>query len=58
MITDSKWEKVKDEYIKNIKNGIKYEIKKEPETIFEEIENDDIISSSAMQLFGDIVEVE
>ncbi len=58
MISDSYWEKVKNEYIKNIKNGVKYEIKEEPDAVFEEIENDDIISNSAMQLFGDIVEVE
>ena len=58
MISDKTWEKVKNEYIKNLKDGIKYEIKEEPEAILEEIVNDDIISSSAMQLFGDIVEVE
>jgi len=58
MITDSTWEKVKNEYIKNLKDGIKYEIKEEPKPVLEEISNDDIISSSAMQLFGDIVEVE
>jgi len=58
MISDRTWEKVKNEYIKNLKDGIKYEIKEEPEAVLEEITNDDIISSSAMQLFGDIVEVE
>ena len=58
MISDKTWEKVKNEYIKNLKDGIKYEIKEEPEAVLEEMVNDDIISSSAMQLFGDIVEVE
>ncbi len=58
MITDKYWEKVKTEYIKNLKDGVKYEIKEEPNAVFEEVINDDIISSSAMQLFGDIVEVE
>ena len=58
MITDKYWEKVKTEYIKNLKDGLKYEIKEEPNAVFEEVINDDIISSSAMQLFGDIVEVE
>ena len=58
IISDKEWDKVKNEYIKNLKDGVKYEVKDEPEPIFEEIENDDIISSSAMKLFGDIVEVE
>ena len=58
IISDKEWDKVKNEYIKNLKDGVKYEVKDEPELIFEEIENDDIISNSAMKLFGDIVEVE
>ena len=58
IITDKEWDRVKNEYIKNLKNGVKYEEKDEPEPIFEELKKDDIISSSAMQLFGDIVEVE
>ena len=58
IISDKEWDKVKNDYIKKLKDGVKYEVKDEPEPIFEEIENDDIISSSAMKLFGDIVEVE
>ena len=58
IISDSEWDKVKNEYIKNLKDGVKYEVKEEPEPVFEEIENNDIISSSAVQLFGDIVVVE
>ena len=58
IISDSEWEKVKKEYIENLKNKVSYEIKEEPEFILEEIEKSDIISSSAMELFGDIVEVE
>ena len=58
IISDSEWDKVKNEYIKNLKDGVKYEVKDEPEPIFEEIESNDIISNSAMKLFGDIVEVE
>ena len=58
IISDKEWDKVKSEYIKKLKDGVKYEVKEEPEPIFEEIENNDIISSSAMKLFGDIVEVE
>ena len=43
---------------KNIKNNVKYEVVEEPEPIFEELKNNDIITSSAVELFGDIVEVE
>lgn len=58
IISDDTWEKVKNDYISNLKNNIKYEIKKEPEVIFEELKKDGIITSSAVDLFGDIVEVE
>lgn len=58
IITDEYWEKVKNEYILNIKNNVKYEVVEEPEPIFEELKNNDIITSSAVELFGDIVEVE
>ncbi|MBQ9018778.1 MAG: DNA polymerase III subunit gamma/tau [Bacilli bacterium] len=58
IVSDLEWEKIKTEYIKNLKNGIKYEILDEPNIIYEELDNNDIITSSAMQLFGDIVEVE
>ena len=58
IISDNEWEKIKKEYIENLKNKVSYEIKEEPEFVLEEIEKSDIISSSAMELFGDIVEVE
>ena len=58
IISDKEWEKVKTEYINNLKNKIVYEIKEEPSIILEEIEKGDIISSSAMELFGDIVEID
>ena len=58
IISDEEWEIVKNKYIENLKNGVKYEVKKEPEVVLEELEKSDIISSSAMELFGDIVEVE
>ena len=58
IVTDEEWDKLKNEYITNLKNGVKYEVKKEPEPILEEIKKDDIISNSAVELFGDIVEVE
>ena len=58
IITDEYWEKVKNEYILNIKNNVKYEVVEEPEPIFEELIFSDILPSSAVELFGDIVEVE
>lgn len=52
-------EKLKKEYINNLNNNIKYEIVDEPELLFEENDKNDIISSSAIDLFGeDIVEIE
>ena len=58
IVTDEEWEKIKNEYIDHLKNKISYEIMEEPEVVLEEIDNNDIILSSAMDLFGDIVEVE
>ena len=58
IISDEKWENVKNEYISNLKNNIKYEVVEEPEVIFEDLKNNDIITNSAVDLFGDIVEVE
>ena len=59
IITDEEWEILKKEYISNLKNNVSYEVKEEPEVVLEEIKNDDIISSSAISLFGeDIVEIE
>jgi hypothetical protein len=58
IITDEEWNKLKNEYIANLKNGIKYEVQEEPKVVLEEIEKNDIISNSAVELFGDIVEIE
>ena len=58
IISDDKWENVKNEYITKLKNKIKYDVVPEPEVIFEDLKKDGIISNSAVELFGDIVEVE
>ncbi|MBE6157707.1 MAG: DNA polymerase III subunit gamma/tau [Firmicutes bacterium] len=58
IITDDEWEKYKQKYIETLKNGNQFVIEDEPEKIFEKKENDDIISSSTVDLFGDIVEYE
>lgn len=58
IISDAEWNDIKSTYIINLKNNIKYEIIEEPEVIFEESDKDDIISNNAIELFGDIVEIE
>lgn len=58
IISSSSWDKLKDDYIKKFKNKESLEYIKEPEPIFEELNNDDIIVSSAIELFGDIVEID
>jgi len=57
-ITDDRWEIERSNYIKSIKNGLQYKILEEPDAILEELNNDDIIVSSAVKLFGDIVEID
>ena len=58
-ISEDKWNIYKNEYVNKTKSGIKYEYISEPNPIFEEKQKDDIISSSAINLFGeDIVEID
>ena len=57
IITDEQWELEKNNYIKCIKEGIQYQVIDEPEEIYEDFKNNDIISNSAVELFGDIVEI-
>ena len=58
IISDERWEEEKNKYIKCIKEGNHYDVVEEPSEVYEEIKNNDIISSSAVELFGDIVEFE
>ncbi len=58
IISDERWELEKNNYIKCIKDGNHYNVVEEPTEVYEEIKNNDIISSSAVELFGDIVEFE
>ena len=59
IVSDKRWNKIKNDYISNLKNGVKYKLLKEPDPVFEVGEKDDIITSSAVDLFGkDIVEFE
>ena len=58
IVSDEEWEKIKKNYIYNLKNKIEYKVLEEPKVIFEDLEKNDIISSSAVELFGDIVEFE
>ena len=59
IISDSEWEKQKKNYISVIKAGGSYKIIEEPkEELLDESENSDIISNDAINLFGDIVEID
>ena len=59
IVSDSEWESIKIEYISKLKNKDSYVLVDDIDFVLEEIHNDDIISSSAISLFGDdIVEVE
>lgn len=57
IITDNEWESEKSRYIKCIKEGNQYQTIEEPQEIYEEIVKNDIIINSAVELFGDIVEI-
>ena len=57
IITDEEWDKEKNNYIKCLKDGNSYVLMEEPEEIYEEEVKNDIIKSSAVELFGDIVEI-
>ena len=58
IISDLEWDKLKKEYIQHLKEGNHYEVLEEPEKVFKNEETDDIISSDASMLFGDIVEID
>ena len=57
IITDQEWDVEKNNYIKCLKDGIQYHTLEEPEEVYEENKKNDIISNSAVELFGDIVEI-
>ena len=56
-ITHDEWEIEKQKYIQNLKEGIQYQVMIEPVEVYEESIKDDIIINSAVELFGDIVEI-
>lgn len=58
IVSDSEWEKEKSKYINSIKEGVHYTVLDEPKEVLEELEKNDIITNSAVELFGDIVEFE
>ncbi len=58
IISDELWNREKTKYIRSIREGLVYKVIDEPEEIFEEETKDDIITSKAIELFGDIVEIE
>ena len=59
IITDEEWEFQKNNYIKALKEGYQYTVIEEPEIkVFERPKENVIITNSAVELFGDIVEIE
>lgn len=59
IISDLEWDRAKKDYIKTIKSGYSYSLIEEPAPeLFEDTKKDDIISNSAVELFGDIVEID
>ncbi len=59
IVSDKLWKEVSSKYAECFKNKTvedNFKLEEEPKPIYEEVENDDIISSSAKELFGDIVE--
>lgn len=59
IISDLEWDKAKSDYIRTIKSGGSYSLIEEPAPeLFEDTKKDDIISNSAVELFGDIVEID
>lgn len=59
IVSKERWNELKKEFISKKEKNIGYQILDEPELLLEESSKDDIITSSAVSLFGeDIVEVE
>ena len=58
IISDSYWNKIKNDYINNLKNGFTYKLLEEPKEVLDVSDNHDIISNKAVDLFGEIVEIE
>ena len=59
IVTDKEWENIKIDYISRIRSNNPYHEVEEPDFLFEDSLKNDIISSSAIDLFGnDIVEFE
>lgn len=56
-ITHEEWEVERKKYIQSIKDGIHYQFIEEPVEVYEEVVKSDIITNSAVELFGDIVEI-
>ena len=57
IISDERWELEKSKYISNLKSGYKYIYMEEPKEELENNKKDDIINNEAIDLFGDIVEI-
>ena len=51
IVTEDEWKKIKKEYIKNIQNGIKYNLKEEPKIKKEKLKNND--NNIVQDIFGE-----
>lgn len=58
ILSSKDWNQLKNDYIVKKKNNIDFSIIDEPLPLFEESKKDDIIVNSAVELFGDIVEID
>ena len=58
ILSDKEWESIKNQYISDLKNHITYSLQIEPQVIFEDLKKNDIISNRAIELFGNIVEID
>ena len=58
IISDSYWNKIKNDYINNLKNGFTYKLLEEPKEVLDVSDNHDIISNKAVDLFFFFLEIE
>ena len=58
IVSDQEWDSIKNQYISDLKNHITYSLQEEPEVIFEDLKKNDIISNRAIELFGNVVEID
>lgn len=58
IISDERWNEVKSNYIETLRDGGSFSIMEEPDKEFKKEKKNDIISNEAIDLFGEIVEID